>query len=180
KNNGKPWKLKASFAVTVGRSGLAWDPSASLSHKKEAATKHEGDGKSPSGIFKLGPVFSYHTIGKIKMPFKQVDTNAICVDDIHSVYYNRLIQKDTVAQKDWNSFEYMHRNDAQYQYGVWVQYNSTIYEPGQGSCIFLHVWINDATPTSGCTAMSKENMLKLIDWLDESKNPVLVQVVKDE
>lgn len=171
------WKIVDSFHVTVGRSGLAWDEKSGLLPQSGAVTKKEGDGKSPAGIFKLGPVFSYNKIDKIKMPFQQVDTTDICVDDAGSIYYNRLIDVDTLAYKDWNSFEYMHRNDALYEYGVWVQYNSDKIFAGKGSCIFLHVWNNNSTPTSGCTAMSKENMIKIIHWLDARKNPVLVQVV---
>jgi L,D-peptidoglycan transpeptidase YkuD (ErfK/YbiS/YcfS/YnhG family) len=89
-----------------------------------------------------------------------VDTTDIYVDDVNSAYYNRLTDVDTVKNKDWNSFEYMKRMDDQYEYGIWVQYNPKNYTPGRGSCIFLHVWENDNTPTVGCTAMSKGNMLR--------------------
>ena len=63
----------------------------------------------------------------------------------------------------------------QYEYGVWVNYNTNPQIPGNGSCIFLHIYKTPTTPTSGCTAMSKENMLKLIHWLNASKNPMLIQ-----
>ena len=118
------WKVVDSFNVTVGRNGLAWDERSDLLLQSGTGTKKEGDGKSPAGIFSLGPVFSYNKINKIKMPFQQVDTTDICVDDAGSFYYNRLTDVDTVTHKDWNSFEYMRRNDALYEYGIWVQYNS--------------------------------------------------------
>ena len=139
-------------------------------------TKHEGDGKSPAGIFKLGKVFSYHNVQHLKMPFVQVDTNFYCVDDVASSYYNTLIKQDT-SNHNFNSFEYMRRKDSLYEYGVWVLYNSEPVINGNGSCIFLHIWNDENSPTSGCTAMAKENMLKLINWLDEEKKPVLLQVV---
>lgn len=172
----KPWKLVDSFPVTVGRTGLAWDEFTKIPHPTDLPFKKEGDGKSPAGIFKLGPVFSYHQLDKVKMPWQQVDSSDICVDDVNSVYYNRPLDKDTVANKDWNSFEYMHRQDNAYEYGVWVLYNSTTYTPGMGSCIFLHIWSNDHSPTVGCTAMSKDNIMQLIHWLDKKKQPVLLQV----
>ena len=171
----KKWKALDSFPVTVGSSGIAWDSKALLPHNENEAVKKEGDGKSPAGIFKLGPVFSYHQLKKLKMPFVQVDTTKICVDDINSAYYNRLTDVDTVTHKDWNSFEYMRRKDDLYEYGVWVQYNSDTIFAGDGSCIFLHVWHNENTPTAGCTALSKENMIKLIRWLDEKKKTMLLQ-----
>ncbi len=176
KNKNRPWKQVDAFPVTVGSSGLAWDETTIPPRNISLPAKHEGDGKSPAGIFKLGPVFSYHPLKKLRMPFKQVDSNDICVDDVSSVYYNRLTDADTVARKDWNSFEYMHRKDEQYEYGIWVRYNSDKTFAGRGSCIFLHVWVNMHTPTAGCTAMSKEKMIKTIRWIDERKKPVLVQV----
>lgn len=176
KHTNKPWKLTDSFAVTVGTAGLAKDVNTTIVLNDTVAVKHEGDGKSPSGIFKLGKVFSYHPVKKLKMPFVQVDTNFYCVDDVASSYYNTLIRPDT-AKHDFNSFEYMRRKDNLYEYGVWVLYNSSPVTNGNGSCIFLHIWRNENAPTSGCTAMAKENMLKLIHWLNEKKNPVLLQVV---
>lgn len=177
RNTGSNWSMVDSFPVTVGRSGLARDPSMALPETATLPMKQEGDGKSPAGLFDLGPVFSYHALNGIRMPFKQVGAADLCIDDSRSVHYNRLVDADTIAQRDWNSFEYMRRQDAQYEYGVWVLYNSSDYTPGNGSCIFLHVWADDSTPTSGCTAMQKDRMLRLINWLDAGKRPVLLQVV---
>jgi len=176
KNNRKKWKLFDSFPVVVGRNGLAESGETKIP-LKDSSLKHEGDGKSPAGIFKLGAVFSYHDVKKLKMPFVQVDTNFYCVDDATSSYYNTLIKQDT-AKHNFNSFEYMKRNDDLYEYGVWVLYNSDPIIAGNGSCIFLHIWRNENSGTAGCTAMAKENMLKLIRWLDKKKNPVLLQGVE--
>jgi D-alanyl-D-alanine dipeptidase len=177
KNNRKAWKLIHSFPVTVGRSGLAKDPQATIRFADSVPVKHEGDGKSPAGIFSLGRVFSYHDLKKLHMPFVQVDTTDLCVDDENSAYYNTLIVSDT-AQHDYNSFEYMRRKDSLYEYGVWVLCNSRPIVKGNGSCIFIHVWRDENSSTAGCTAMSRENILKLIYWLDKKKNPVLLQVVE--
>ena len=176
KNEHKQWTLVYSFRVMVGRTGKARDPQNVLQLPDNMPVKHEGDGKSPAGIFQLGPVFSYHDLKKLQMPFEQVDTTDLCVDDENSAYYNTLIRSDS-AKHDFNSFEYMKRRDSLYEYGVWVLYNSTPVIPGNGSCIFIHVWRDENSPTAGCTAMSRENILKLIYRLDKKKNPLLVQVV---
>jgi L,D-peptidoglycan transpeptidase YkuD (ErfK/YbiS/YcfS/YnhG family) len=178
KTKHRSWKLIDSFAVTVGRNGLAKDAQTQITFNDSVPVKHEGDGKSPAGIFSLGPVFSYHNIKKLHMPFVQVDTNFFCVDDANSSYYNTLIVSDT-AKHDYNSFEYMRRRDSLYEYGVWVLYNSDPVVHGNGSCIFLHVWLNENSPTAGCTAMSRKNILKLIYWLNKRKKPMLVQVAEN-
>ncbi|MBK7566934.1 MAG: L,D-transpeptidase family protein [Bacteroidetes bacterium] len=166
-----------SFEVVVGKNGFAFD-STQFNKLEYGHYKHEGDGCSPAGIFTLGKIFSYHDTAGLKMPFEQVDVNDLCVDDVNSKYYNLLIDDDTIINKDYTSFERMQREDLQYEYGVWVNYNTAPQVPGMGSCIFLHIWKDPSHATSGCTAMSKENMLKLINWLDEKKNPVLIQYVE--
>ena len=84
KNNRRQWRLKDSFDIVVGKNGLGKDATSSISLNNIAPTKHEGDGKSPAGIFPLGPVFSYHKLKHVHMPFVQVDTNFYCVDDVNS------------------------------------------------------------------------------------------------
>ncbi|HRG28515.1 MAG TPA: L,D-transpeptidase family protein [Chitinophagales bacterium] len=169
------WRVVDTFDVMVGRNGMARDKNSSWQQTTNDPIKQEGDGCAPSGIFSLGPVFSNHALDNLNMPFKQVNKSDLCVDDINSKYYNTLIDVDTILEKDFNSFEYMRRDDHQYEYGVWVHYNTNPQVPGNGSCIFLHIYKTPNTPTSGCTAMSKENMLKLIHWLNASKNPMLIQ-----
>jgi L,D-peptidoglycan transpeptidase YkuD (ErfK/YbiS/YcfS/YnhG family) len=178
KNHRKQWLVKDSFNIVVGKNGLGKDATSSIMLNSITQTKHEGDGKSPAGIFPLGSVFSYHDVKKLHMPFVQVDTNFYCVDDVASSYYNTLIVADT-ARQNYNSFEHMKRNDGLYEYGVWVLYNSSPVTMGNGSCIFLHIWRNENSGTAGCTAMAKENMLKLIYWLHKKKHPVLLQVAEN-
>jgi L,D-peptidoglycan transpeptidase YkuD (ErfK/YbiS/YcfS/YnhG family) len=52
--------------------------------------------------------------------------------------------------------------------------------PNMGSCIFMHIWSGSNKPTAGCTAMKESDILKLIDFLDKKKNPILVQVPQSE
>ncbi len=169
------WKLINSFAVVIGKNGLAADR---IQNPIAQKIKHEGDGCSPAGIFSLSKIFSYNNLTDLQFPFKQVDENDLCVDDVTSLYYNLLIDDDTIALKDYTSFESMQRNDLQYEYGVWVNYNTSPQIAGAGSCIFLHIWKDENHGTSGCTAMEKENMLTLIHWMDEKKCPLLYQHVK--
>lgn len=168
------FSLKDSFPVTIGKNGFAWDNTSPFKFGSQRI-KREGDGCSPAGIFTLGKIFSYHQLENLKMPFIMVDENDLCVDDVNSIYYNQLVDAAVTDANAYNSFEHMKRKDDLYEYGVWVNYNTTETIAGNGSCIFLHIWKDENSPTSGCTAMSRENMLKLIDWLDEKKNPVLIQ-----
>ena len=66
----------------------------------------------------------------------------------------------------------------QYDLGVFVEHNSER-QAGGGSCIFLHIWKDENTATVGCTAMARENVKKVLTFLDAKKNPVLIQLPKD-
>ncbi|WP_306108874.1 L,D-transpeptidase family protein [Pseudomonas sp. ANT_H12B] len=77
--------------------------------------------------------------------------------------------------KDWNSSEQMHRKDEVYRQGIVVEHNTPAAAKG-GSCIFMHIWRSNSTPTDGCTAMDPQNIKHLLDWLDPQKNPLLVQM----
>jgi D-alanyl-D-alanine dipeptidase len=44
----------------------------------------------------------------------------------------------------------------------------------------MHIWSGSNKPTAGCTAMKESDILKLIDFLDKTKNPILVQVPQSE
>jgi len=176
-HHGQDWQKKLEFDVSVGRNGLAWGLGLFPETNQENAKK-EGDGKSPVGIFELDYVFGYEKPDfSLKIPFVKMDSNWLCVDDMNSELYNKIFKQNT-EENDWNSFEKMRREDNQYLWGIVVKHNQN-QEIGAGSCIFLHIWKEEQYPTSGCTAMTKENLLQIIQKLDENKNPLLIQVPKE-
>jgi L,D-peptidoglycan transpeptidase YkuD (ErfK/YbiS/YcfS/YnhG family) len=178
--NGKTWKPKGKeIAVTVGRSGLAWGRG--LHDAQPGQQKREGDGKSPSGVFRFGKIFGYAPASEVsfKMPYVQANEALECVDDPQSRYYNSLVDNKLV-QKDWNSSEFMRRTDHQYKWGATVEHNTSPMQPAGGSCIFFHIWKVPGAPTSGCTAMTEQDLLTLLHWLDAGKSPILLQVTEAE
>lgn len=173
-----------SIAVRVGRNGMGWG--AGLHADVQGVEKMEGDGKAPAGIFPLGTVFGYAAEAPtgLRMLYRQVGERDYFVDAVDSPDYNHwrsipLTEANEPKQR-WNSFERMRRDDHQYEYGMIVGHNMIGTQAGRGSAIFLHVWLNPATPTSGCTAMSKEDLLTVLKWLNPASNPLLVQVPVDE
>ncbi|QOY54324.1 L,D-transpeptidase family protein [Candidatus Sulfurimonas marisnigri] len=165
------------FEVNIGTNGLGWGlGKTSLKQKELEPQKYEGDKKAPIGIFKLDSIFGYEKNKNFKMKYLHATKELICVDDSNSSSYNQIINLKYEKPK---SFEYMRRDDNQYELGVVVAHNSKQLK-GRGSCIFLHVEKAKDEPTAGCTSMSLENMKKIVNWLDKSKNPILVQVSKSK
>ena len=68
------------------------------------------------------------------------------------------------------------RKEPLYEIGCVINHNFPQPKPGKGSAIFFHRWRNYNAGTAGCTAMSQDNLEKILCWLDKSKSPVLVQL----
>ncbi len=172
-----------SIPVVVGRNGLGWGiglhPSADTEANRDTGPKkREGDGRAPAGIFRLSSAFGYappKIAGGIKLPYMQATPSLRCVDDTQSLHYNRIVDS-ALINPDWKSAEEMLRPDVQYRLGIVVDHNTNPVIPGRGSCIFIHIWKGSDAGTAGCTAMSQENMERLLRWLDPSANPILIQL----
>lgn len=180
---GKNWKAVGDeFDVVIGKNGLAWGKGLHES-KNQEPVKREGDGKSPAGIFILSSSFGFASKEEakwLKLPYTPVTESTECVDDVKSNHYNRIVDKFQVGDYDWKSSEKMLAVGEQYRWGIFVDHNTYPRTLGDGSCIFLHIWANSTTGTSGCTAMESKNMDTLLKWLDATKRPVLVQLTQDE
>jgi D-alanyl-D-alanine dipeptidase len=174
------WKPKGeTFPIVVGRSGLGWARDAAP--EKASVFKKEGDGKSPAGMFPL--TFAFGTAVKpeqVTFPYTRLGKYTECVDDVTSHHYNKIVGRDQVGIFDWKSSEKMLEIVPQYELGVFVAYNSYPVVRGNGSCIFLHVWKDADSTTSGCTAMGRLDMERIVSWLEPSLNPYLVQLPEAE
>ncbi|HAZ16027.1 MAG: hypothetical protein A2Y28_03040 [Chlamydiae bacterium GWC2_50_10] len=160
-----------SFPVVVGKRGMGWGREVELA----GPLKEEGDLRAPCGLFLLGPLFGKKIKKEFKMPFLTLQACHVCVDDSSSLWYNRIISEKEV-NKDWKSSEKMRREDGLYELGVIIQYNTDPVVPHRGSCIFMHSWRGPNRETMGCTAMAKENLFRLAEWLDPEKDPHLLQL----
>ena len=167
----------AAVPVVMGRTGLAWgDPK--LARNVADPVKHEGDGRSPAGVFPLDTAFGFASRSDmpwIRLPYAALQPGSDCVDDETSAYYNTVVDRAKVARADWNSAEHM-LQVAQYRLGVIVGYNAGHPTAGRGSCIFLHIWGGAASTTAGCTALEAGALETLMRWLDGTRHPALVQL----
>lgn len=181
-NKNGNWKsIGHAIPVTLGRNGTSWGKGL---HTEEGLNhfKQEGDGKAPAGIFRLGTSFGYSSAApnQQKYPYRQATKRDYYVDDVDSTDYNSWVNiPDTQANNPknlWKSTERMLRDDALYEWGIEIEHNKNPVVTKAGSAIFMHVWKDSETTTSGCTAMSKVDMLDILKWLDVNKNPVLIQM----
>ena len=177
------WQAVAPpIPVVLGRAGLAWGDG--LHPIVGSPSKYEGDGCAPAGIFALTTLFGVdgpqsRFAQSANLPYRCATGDLKCVDDPASRHYNQIVDQSQLASIDWTSHEEMRRPDTRYAIGAVVAHNPNN-RPGAGSCIFLHVWQDAATPTAGCTAAALADMTAVCAWLDAAANPRLVQLPQAE
>jgi D-alanyl-D-alanine dipeptidase len=175
------WKrLGEPFAVVVGHNGLAMDSREAWRAETGGVAKSEGDGRAPAGLLPLTYAFGRpDKPGGIELPYTRLEEFTECVDDVNSSHYNKVVERMKVGNYDWKSSEKMLEVGDQYHIGVFVAYNSYPPVRGKGSCIFLHIWKDPESGTAGCTAMAREDLEKVVKWLDPKKNPHLIQMPEE-
>jgi len=145
--------------AAIGRNGLA-----------PLGEKREGDGRTPSGIFELRRAFGYDQNVRTGLDYRAVTEKDFWVDAPISPLYNQWVVGDAPEI----SHEVLRRQDELYKYAVVIEYNTDPVVPGMGSAIFLHVWRGAGEPTAGCVALSSDDVLRLLQWLDARWNPVIL------
>ena len=139
------------FKCCVGKKGLT-------------SKKKEGDLKTPTGIYELGPVF-YRADKFINLKTKlkkiSIKKNMGWCDDINSKNYNQLIKINKKV-----SHEKMFRNDGTYDIVILINYNTKKVVKNKGSAIFIHITKN-YKKTLGCIALKKSDLLVLLKLINK-------------
>jgi L,D-peptidoglycan transpeptidase YkuD (ErfK/YbiS/YcfS/YnhG family) len=157
---GSKWLLKQSpIEAGIGKNGFALPQ-----------MKVEGDGKSPTGIFKLGKLFSYEKQTNTLLDNQQTTKEDKWIDDPNSPDYNRYVNGPTEAK----SYENLLLNTDVYKYCTVIEYNTNPVIKGKGSAIFFHLALKPASFTAGCVAIKEEYMKLMINWLDPKQNPSII------
>ncbi len=120
----------------------------------------EGDGKTPLGTYKTR--YGLYRKDRVELPetelqFWPIHINDGWCDAPDDPAYNRPIQSPYPA-----SFEKLWRESQVYDIIIVLSHNDAPPVPGLGSAIFLHVSRENYTPTQGCVAISRADMLELL------------------
>ena len=138
---------RGRYRCALGKSGIVRD-------------KREGDGATPAGLFPLRSVF--YRADRLDKPETMLPCWPIghedgwCDDPGHSDY-NRPVRLPHPARH-----ERLWREDGLYDVMVVLGYNDDPVVPGAGSCIFLHVARPGLTPTDGCVALARPDLLEVL------------------
>ena len=147
------------FKCSIGCNGLS-------------KNKIEGDGCTPVGNFKINKIL--YRPDKINNYKFNLDSEIIekkdgWCDDVNSDLYN---QKIVFPFK--MSAENLYRDDDLYDIVCIIDYNLKPIIKGRGSAIFLHVASDNYSPTQGCIAVKKDELIKIAVNLEKKSSIEIV------
>ena len=140
---------KYKYRCAVGKNGIT-------------RLKTEGDYCTPTGQFKLGPIFfRKDRINKLNTRIKTypITENMTWEDDPNKKNYNKLTFKNK------KSSEKLFRKDNIYDIIIVIDYNSNPVIPGKGSAIFMHIAKQNYLPTKGCISLKKKDLIFMVSKL---------------
>src|SRR3954471_13320708 len=162
------WERRSGCWRRVAGPWRAWLGSSGLS-----ARKHEGDGATPAGTFRLGST-----------------AYGIASDPGGRGAYHRLVCGDwwdeDPRSATYNSFRHvacgvrptfggdsgsLWRISRQYRCCAVIEYNAHPVTPGRGSAIFLHV--SAGHPTAGCVSLPERELVLILRRLRPGAHPVV-------
>ncbi len=125
----------------------------------------EGDQITPRGTFRVKDIlYRKDKINYLRSVIKktQIKKNMGWCDDPKSKDYNKLIKYPFNYKS-----EKLYRSNNIYDIILVLDFNINPIKKNKGSAIFIHISNNKYSPTQGCIAIKKKELLKLIKFIDK-------------
>ena len=141
-----------TFPCALGRAGLVAD-------------KREGDGGTPIGRFLFRRLlYRADRVPHIEtpLPARHIEPADGWCDDPASPDYNRPVRLPHSARH-----ERLWLEDHLYDLVVVIGHNDDPVTPGAGSAVFVHLAREDWSPTAGCIAFRREDLLWILSRVEQ-------------
>jgi L,D-peptidoglycan transpeptidase YkuD (ErfK/YbiS/YcfS/YnhG family) len=135
--------------------------------------KHEGDRRTPTGIFGFLPtMYGISPNPGVHFRYHRVVCGDWWVEDPSSPYYNRFRHVRCGSRPPFRTTsEDMSRSLTAYQHLAVIGYNTSPVVPGRGSGIFFHV--STGRPTLGCVSLPYPQLVASLRWLRPAAAPLI-------
>jgi L,D-peptidoglycan transpeptidase YkuD (ErfK/YbiS/YcfS/YnhG family) len=128
--------------------------------------KREGDNITPKGTYKIIRIYCRKDrIRQVKTKIRiyKINKKIGWCDDSKSKKYNQLIKLPTKF-----GHEKFYRKDHLYDLILVLNYNMKPIIKNKGSAIFIHLARRNYYPTQGCIALSKKNLLMILNKINKN------------
>jgi L,D-peptidoglycan transpeptidase YkuD (ErfK/YbiS/YcfS/YnhG family) len=133
-----------------------------------SASKREGDGKTPKGVFWMRDGFGTSSNPGLKKDWTKVTRDHVWVDgDATKAEGYNAMQLKSKGYEGESLYQ-----PKPYKYAQVIGYNEAR-TPGKGSAIFLHA-NTDSMKTAGCVSMYESSLVKTMKWEDSTKTKIVV------
>jgi len=144
----------------LGRAGIVRD-------------KREGDGGTPAGAFLMRRALyraDREASPRTRLPMTAIGPADGWCDAPDDAAYNRPVTLPYSARA-----ESLWRADHLYDLVIVLGHNDDPVLPGRGSAIFLHLARADFSPTEGCVALAREDMLRVLAEADAASRVLVTK-----
>jgi L,D-peptidoglycan transpeptidase YkuD (ErfK/YbiS/YcfS/YnhG family) len=102
------------------------------------------------------------------LPVRRIGPSDAWCEDPHDRRYNRAFRRSANEPGDR-----LRRSDGLYDLIVEIDHNARPRVAGRGSAVFIHVAREGLTPTAGCIALTKNDLLRLLARLSANTRIVV-------
>ena len=131
----------------------------------------EGDQITPRGTFRIKNIlYRKDKINYLRSVIKKIPIkkNMGWCDDPKSKDYNKLVK----LPFDYKS-EKLYRSNNIYDIILVLSFNMRPVKKNKGSAIFVHITNNKFSPTQGCIAIKKKELIKLIKLINKKTKIII-------
>ncbi len=123
------------------------------------ADRHDGDGTTPIGLFKVTLVFGNAPDPGSAMPYRRITPTSWWSGEKED--YNTWVEVEP-GTRDMSRSEHLYRFKISYKYAMAIDFNTNPEVWGKGFAIFIHCDYLDDVTTAGCVALEEQYMLRLV------------------
>ena len=148
------------YQARLGRNGLS-------------ASRREGDGTTPTGIFRIGrTMYGNDPNPGVGFAYRRLRCGDWWDEDPRSPTYNSFQHVACGTRPPFaGASEGMWQQPRAYPFLAVIEYNTRPVVPGRGSGIFLHA--QTGGPTIGCVSLRKPELRAVLRWLRPGARPAI-------
>ncbi len=148
------------YAARLGRNGLS-------------ANRREGDGTTPTGLFRIGrTMYGNEPNPGVRFAYRRLRCGDWWDEDPSSPTYNSFQHVPCGTQPPFGgASEGMWQQPRPYPFLAVIEYNMRPVVPGRGSGIFLHA--QTGGPTIGCVSLRRDELRAVLRWLRPGARPMI-------